>query len=63
MSQLEFASDGPLAVIALHNPPQNRIGDRMVADLAEIIDSIEAGESRAVLLRAGDLTSASARMS
>jgi enoyl-CoA hydratase/carnithine racemase len=52
MSQLEFASDGPLAVIALHNPPQNRIGDRMVADLAEIIDSIEAGESRAVLLRA-----------
>jgi enoyl-CoA hydratase/carnithine racemase len=52
MAQLEFASDGPLAVITLHKPVQNRIGDRMVEDLAEMVDSIEAGESRAVLLRA-----------
>jgi enoyl-CoA hydratase/carnithine racemase len=52
MAQLQFASHGPLAVITLHNPVQNRIGDRMVEDLAEMVDLIEAGESRAVLLRA-----------
>jgi enoyl-CoA hydratase/carnithine racemase len=52
VAQLEFASNGPLAVVTLHNPVQNRIGDRMVEELAEIVDSIEAGESRAVLLRA-----------
>jgi enoyl-CoA hydratase/carnithine racemase len=45
-------TDGALAVITLDNPPQNRIGERVAAELAAAIETVEAGDSRAVLLRA-----------
>ena len=45
-------TNGALSLVTLDNPPQNRIGDQMVDELAAIIDATEAGGSRAILLRA-----------
>src|SRR5271155_2222628 len=50
MSHIALKFQGPVAVITLDNPPQNRIDDPMTEQLADIIDSIEGSESRAVLL-------------
>ncbi|HEY0800165.1 MAG TPA: enoyl-CoA hydratase/isomerase family protein [Steroidobacteraceae bacterium] len=52
MSYITLENEGELAIITLDNPPQNRIGERVVAELATVIQTIEAGEFRAVLLRA-----------
>ena len=37
MSLVSLERDGALAVITLDNPPQNRINERMAAELAEAI--------------------------
>jgi len=52
MSLVTLGSEGTLAVITIENPPQNRINERMAADLGVAIKAIEAGEFRAVLVRA-----------
>ena len=52
MAQVMLEADEALAVITLNNPPQNRIGDQMAEELASVVEAVEAGESRAVLLRA-----------
>ena len=52
MSLVTLETDGALAVITLDNPPQNRIGERVAAELAAAIETVETGDSRAVLLRA-----------
>ena len=52
MSLVSLERDGALAVITLDNPPQNRINERMAAELAEAIGAVEASDSRAVVLRA-----------
>ena len=52
MSLVALETDGALAVITLDNPPQNRIGERVAAELAAAIEMVQAGDSRAVLLRA-----------
>jgi len=52
MSLVALETDSALAVITLDNPPQNRIGERVAAELAAAIETVEAGDSRAVLLRA-----------
>jgi enoyl-CoA hydratase/carnithine racemase len=52
MSLISLERDGALAVITLDNPPQNRINERMAAELAEAIEAVEASDSRAVVLRA-----------
>jgi enoyl-CoA hydratase/carnithine racemase len=52
MSLVSLERDGALAVITLDNPPQNRINERMAAELAEAIEAVEASDSRAVVLRA-----------
>jgi enoyl-CoA hydratase/carnithine racemase len=52
MSHLEYGIDDGLAVLVLNNPPQNRIGLRLVKELAEAIEAIGKQGARAVLLRA-----------
>jgi enoyl-CoA hydratase/carnithine racemase len=52
MSLVSLQSEGSVAVITLENPPQNRINETLGAELSAAIDKIEAGEFRAVLLRA-----------
>ena len=52
MPLVSLQGEGPVAVITLENPPQNRINETVGAELADAIDKIEAGEFRAVLLRA-----------
>src|SRR5215469_6773928 len=52
MSLVTLGNEGALAVITIENPPQNRISDRMAAELLAAIEAIEAGEFRAVLVRA-----------
>jgi enoyl-CoA hydratase/carnithine racemase len=52
MSLVALGNEGTLAVITIENPPQNRINERMASDLAAAIETIEAGEFRAVLIRA-----------
>jgi enoyl-CoA hydratase/carnithine racemase len=52
MSLVTLTNEGALAVITVDNPPQNRINDRMGADLLAAVEAIEAGEFRAVLVRA-----------
>jgi hypothetical protein len=52
MSLVTLDNEGVLAVITLDNPPQNRIGERMAEELGVAIEAVEAGDFRAVLLRA-----------
>jgi enoyl-CoA hydratase/carnithine racemase len=52
MAQVMLEADEALAVITLNNPPQNRIGDQMAEELASVVEAVEAGESRAILLHA-----------
>ncbi|MDB5859953.1 MAG: Enoyl-CoA hydratase/isomerase [Ramlibacter sp.] len=51
MSHLHLDISGPLAEIIIERPPQNRIDDQMVDELAAAIDGIGRSEARAVLLR------------
>jgi enoyl-CoA hydratase/carnithine racemase len=44
--------DDKVGVLTLEHPPQNRIGDQMVADLADALDALERSGARAVVLRA-----------
>src|SRR5258705_13417453 len=52
MSLVSLQGEGSLAIVTLENPPQNRINEALATELSAAIDSIEAGEFRAVLLRA-----------
>jgi enoyl-CoA hydratase/carnithine racemase len=52
MPLVSLQDEGVLAVITLENPPQNRINETVGAELSAAIDRVEAGEFRAVLLRA-----------
>ncbi|MGP4015040.1 enoyl-CoA hydratase/isomerase family protein [Saccharopolyspora sp. 5N708] len=47
---LQFEED--VAVLTLTNPPQNRLDDKMIADLAAALDAFELSPPRAVLLKA-----------
>lgn len=50
MSHLTFSIDD-IATIVLDRPPQNRIDDQMVEELAEAVTAIERSDARAVLVR------------
>jgi enoyl-CoA hydratase/carnithine racemase len=50
MSHLSFSIDD-IATIVLARPPQNRIDDQMVNELAAAVTAIERSDARAVLLR------------
>jgi enoyl-CoA hydratase/carnithine racemase len=52
MSHLELDIEDGVATLVLANPPQNRIGDKAVGDLADALDSVARGGVRAVLVRA-----------
>ncbi len=52
MSLISVDFEGPVALITLQNPPQNRINETLAAELSAAIDKIEVGEVRAVVLRA-----------
>jgi enoyl-CoA hydratase/carnithine racemase len=52
MALVTYETDDGLAIVTLDNPPQNRIGARLSEEFAAIIDTIEASDVRAVLLRA-----------
>lgn len=51
MHHLTFRIDEQVATIVLNNPPQNRIDDQMVDELAKAVDAIEGSDARAVVLR------------
>ena len=52
MSHLSFDLADGVATLVLNNPPQNRLGLEVIADLGAALDTIETEEVRAVLLRA-----------
>jgi enoyl-CoA hydratase/carnithine racemase len=52
MPPLTVSFDEHLATIVLDRPPQNRIDDQMIDELAAAVSAIERGGARAVLLRA-----------
>ena len=51
MPHLHYHLEGAVAHLVLDNPPQNRIGDQMVDELAEAIAAIGKSSARAVLIR------------
>ncbi|MGU3432543.1 enoyl-CoA hydratase/isomerase family protein [Actinomycetes bacterium M1A6_2h] len=52
MTHLSCTIENDLAIVSLHNPPQNRIGVEMNEQLRQALHTIEISEARAVLLRA-----------
>lgn len=52
MTQVAHAREGSVEILTIEHPPQNRIGDQMVAELAEALDAVERNGARAVVLRA-----------
>jgi enoyl-CoA hydratase/carnithine racemase len=52
MALVKLETDVGLAIVTLDNPPQNRISPQLSDEFAEIVDTIEASNARAVLLRA-----------
>ena len=51
MSHLTVSFDDGLATIVIDRPPQNRIDDQMVDELAAAVTEIERSDARAVLVR------------
>ncbi|CAB3788417.1 Short-chain-enoyl-CoA hydratase [Paraburkholderia caffeinitolerans] len=51
MSHLTVHFDNGLATIIIDRPPQNRIDDQMINELADAVTAIERSDARAVLLR------------
>jgi enoyl-CoA hydratase/carnithine racemase len=50
MSLVNLERDGALAVIAIDNPPQNRITEQMSSEFLAVLDTIEADDVPALLL-------------
>ncbi|MFL6660527.1 MAG: enoyl-CoA hydratase-related protein, partial [Rhizobacter sp.] len=51
MPHLTVTFDENVATIVLDRPPQNRIDDQMVEELAAAVTAVERSEARAVLVR------------
>ena len=51
MPHLTVSFDDGLATIVIDRPPQNRIDDQMVNELADAVAAIERSDARAVLVR------------
>jgi enoyl-CoA hydratase/carnithine racemase len=52
MVHLRYTLQDRLATLVLDNPPQNRIDQQMVDELARALDAIGRGDARVVLVRA-----------
>ncbi|MEM5314635.1 enoyl-CoA hydratase/isomerase family protein [Paraburkholderia sp. JHI869] len=51
MAHLTLTFDDALATIVIDRPPQNRIDDQMIDELAAAVTAIESSDARAVLVR------------
>jgi enoyl-CoA hydratase/carnithine racemase len=51
MSHLSHSIEDAVAILTLHNPPQNRLSIEMLSEFADALDIIGRGEARALLLR------------
>jgi enoyl-CoA hydratase/carnithine racemase len=51
MSHVTHRVENQIAVLTFQNPPQNRIGDQMVAELAEALDAIERTDARVLVVQ------------
>jgi enoyl-CoA hydratase/carnithine racemase len=49
MSHLTVSFDDGLATMVIDRPPQNRIDDHMVDELARAVSAVESSDARAVL--------------
>ena len=52
MSQITLANEGAVAIITLHNPPQNRLSPEMLIEFDMALDAVSSSEARALVLRA-----------
>jgi enoyl-CoA hydratase/carnithine racemase len=52
MSLITLEHAGAVAIVSLNNPPQNRINETVAAEFLTAMEQIEAGGTRAVVLRA-----------
>lgn len=51
MSHVTHHVENKIAVLTLAHPPQNRIGDQMVAELADALAAVEQSDARVVVLQ------------
>lgn len=52
MAHLTYQIDNQIAVVTLHNPPQNRLSPQMLDEFDEALTAIGRSDARALLLRA-----------
>lgn len=52
MTQISLKSEGAVAIITLHNPPQNRLSPQMLVELDMALDVVGSSQARALVLRA-----------
>ncbi|MHC2086451.1 enoyl-CoA hydratase/isomerase family protein [Methylobacterium sp. CM6244] len=52
MTQITLGNEGAVAIITLHNPPQNRFSPEMLIEFDMALDAVSSSEARALVLRA-----------
>lgn len=52
MTQISLKNEGAVAIITLHNPPQNRLSPEMLNEFEIALDAVSSSEARALILRA-----------
>ena len=52
MTQISLDHEGAVAIITLHNPPQNRLSPEMLTEFDTALDAVGSSQARALLLRA-----------
>jgi enoyl-CoA hydratase/carnithine racemase len=52
MTQISLKNEGAVAIITLHNPPQNRLSPEMLNEFEIALDAVSSSEARALVLRA-----------
>ena len=51
MPHLTYSIEQRVATLTLNNPPQNRIGEQLVNELADALNAVTRSDARSVLLR------------
>lgn len=52
MTQVSLRNEGAVAIITLHNPPQNRFSPQMLIEFDMALEAVSSSETRALVLRA-----------
>jgi len=52
MTQISLKNEGAVAIITLHNPPQNRLSPEMLVEFDMALDVVGSSQTRALVLRA-----------